>query len=51
MKLESIITLASTEVRLRFIAMERSLRATGCDLPLRVIPYNANASKLPLNAE
>jgi hypothetical protein len=51
MQLETIVTLASPEVRLRFIAMERSLRATGCDLPLRVIPYNEGRFELPSNAE
>jgi hypothetical protein len=51
MKLEFIVTLASPEVRLRFTAMERSLRATGCDLPLRVIPYNDRTFELPANAE
>lgn len=51
MELESIVTLASPEVRLRFVAMERSLRATGCDLPLRVIPYNEGRFELPSNAE
>ncbi len=39
MQLEKIITLASAPVRLRFLAMERSLRAQGCDLPVWVIPY------------
>ena len=39
MRLEKIITLASAPVRLRFLAMERSLRAQGCDLPVWVIPY------------
>jgi len=51
MKLEFIATLASPEVRLRFLAMERSLRAVGCDLPLRVIPYNEGRFDLPANAE
>jgi hypothetical protein len=51
MQLECIVTLASPEVRLRFNAMERSLRATGCDLPLRVIPYNDGRFDLPPNAE
>ena len=51
MKLDCIITLASPEVRLRFLAMERSLRATGCQLPLRVIPYNEGRFDLPENAE
>jgi len=43
--------MASPEVRLRFVAMERSLRATGCDLPLRVIPYNDGRFDLPPNAD
>ena len=51
MKLDCIITLASPEVRLRFLAMERSLRATGCQLPLRVIPYRDTRFDLPPNAE
>lgn len=51
MKLEFIATLASPEVRLRFLAMERSLRAVGCDLPLRVIPYNDGRFDLPPNSE
>ncbi|MBB5030967.1 hypothetical protein [Prosthecobacter vanneervenii] len=51
MKLEFIATLASPEVRLRFLAMERSLRAVGCDLPLRVIPYHEGRFDLPRNAE
>lgn len=51
MKLEFVATLASPEVRLRFLAMERSLRAVGCDLPLRVIPYNEGRFDLPPNAE
>jgi hypothetical protein len=50
MKLEKIITLASEPVRLRFLAMERSLRATGCDLPLLVIPYDDRKFDLPANA-
>jgi len=50
MKLEKIITLASPSVRLRFLAMERSLRATGCNLPLLVIPYNDQRFELPENA-
>lgn len=51
MKLKFIATLASPEVRLRFLAMERSLRAVGCDLPLRVIPYHDGRFDLPPNAE
>lgn len=50
MKLEQIITLASAGVRLPFNVMERSLRATGCDLPLRVIPFNEDRFELPPNA-
>jgi hypothetical protein len=50
MQLENIITLANRPVRLRFLAMERSLRATGCDLPLLVIPYNEDKFELPANA-
>jgi len=51
MKLEKIITLANEPVRLRFLAMERSLRATGCDLPLLVIPYDDRRFELPPNAQ
>lgn len=47
MRLECVITLANDKVRLPFLAMERSLRATGCDLPLRVIPYNDAKFDLP----
>lgn len=50
MKLESIITLANGRVRLRLLAMERSLRATGCALPLKVIPYDDDRFDLPPNA-
>ncbi len=50
MKLEKIITLANGAVRLRFAAMERSLRATGCHLPLAVIPYDEQRFELPANA-
>jgi hypothetical protein len=50
MKLERIITLANRSVRLRFAAMERSLRATGCRLPLGVIPYDEQRFELPPNA-
>lgn len=51
MKLKSIVTLANSRVRLRFLAMERSLRATGCSLPLRVIPYDDRRFSLPANAD
>ena len=50
MKLEKIITLANEPVRIRFLAMERSLRAVGCDLPLLVIPYDDRLFDLPPNA-
>ncbi len=39
MKLGKIITLASTPVRLRLLAMVRSLRAVGCELPVWVVPF------------
>ena len=39
--------MANENVRLRFLAMERSLRATGCKLPLLVIPYDDNLFDLP----
>jgi len=47
MKLEKIITLANRDVEIPFLAMERSLRATGCVLPIRVIPYNDDLFDLP----
>ncbi|WOO40816.1 hypothetical protein [Rubellicoccus peritrichatus] len=50
MKLDKIITLANEHVRLPFLAFERSLRATGCNLPLFVIPYDDNQFDLPDNA-
>lgn len=50
MQLTEIVTLANDRVRLRFTAMERSLRAVGCDLPLRVIPYDDQRFELPPNA-
>lgn len=50
MQLEKIITLANARTRLFFLAMERSLRATGCWLPLWVIPYNQERFDLPNNA-
>lgn len=51
MKLDCIVTLANRTVRLRFLAMERSLRAVGCDLPLKVIPYDDARFDLPARAE
>lgn len=50
MELEKIITLANVGARLRFLAMERSLRAAGCELPLWVIPYDDQLFELPPNA-
>lgn len=50
MNLDCIVTLANAGVRLRFLAMERSLRAAGCDLPLKVIPYNDALFDLPPHA-
>ena len=50
MKLEKIITLANQSTRLPFAAMERSLRAAGCALPLAVIPYDEQRFNLPANA-
>jgi hypothetical protein len=50
-RLEKIVTLANEKVRLRFLAMERSLRAVGCDLPIWVIPYDGNLFDLPKGAE
>jgi hypothetical protein len=47
MHLDKIITLSNRPVRLRFLAMERSLRAVGCDLPLLVIPYNQDRFEVP----
>lgn len=51
MELERIVTLANKNVRLRFLALERSLRAVGCDLPLWVIPYDETRFPLPQNSE
>lgn len=50
MKIDKIISMANQNVRLRFLAMERSLRATGCKLPLLVIPYDENLFELPVGA-
>src|SRR5687767_1628885 len=51
MKLEAIISLANKKCEMEFLAMERSLRATGCNLPLLVIPYDHNLFKLPPNSD
>jgi hypothetical protein len=47
MKIDKVISMANKKVRLRFLAMERSLRATGCQLPLWVIPYDDDLFELP----
>jgi hypothetical protein len=49
MKLEKIISLANKYSEVRFLAMVRSLRAVGCDLPVWVIPYDNNKFDLPDN--
>lgn len=36
--------------RLRFVLMERSLRAVGCELPIWVIPYGPERFELPKNS-
>lgn len=53
MKLDKIITLTGADPwnRLRFTAMERSLRAVGCQLPCWVIPYGNERFPLPDNAK
>jgi len=51
MLLEKIITLANKRVKLQFYAMERSLRATGCNLPILVIPYDDDLFDLPDGCE
>jgi len=50
MFLDHIVSMANREVRLQFVAMERSLRATGCMLPLHVIPYDDDLFDLPAGA-
>jgi hypothetical protein len=47
MKLDCIITLASRPVAFLLTCMVRSLRATGCRLPVRVIPYDQDRFDLP----
>ncbi len=49
MKIEKIISLANKNSEIRFLAMVRSLRAVGCDLPVWVIPYDDNKFDLPEN--
>jgi hypothetical protein len=50
MELKKIFTMANKAVYYRFIAMERSLRLTGCTLPLYVLPYDNDRFNLPDNA-
>lgn len=47
MIIDKIISLANGKVRLQFLAMERSLRSTGCQLPIWVIPYDDDRFDLP----
>jgi hypothetical protein len=49
MKLEKIISLANKNSEIRFLAMVRSLRDVGCNLPVWVIPYDNNKFDLPDN--
>ena len=49
MHLEKIISLANQNSELRFLAMVRSLRAAGCNLPVWVIPYDEHKFNLPEN--
>ena len=49
MKLEKIISLANKKSEIRFLAMVRSLRAVGCNLPIWVIPYDDQKFDLPDN--
>ncbi len=51
MEIECVYTLANEAVRLQFLAMERSLRATGCDLPIRLLPFDERVFPLPANSE
>ena len=50
MQLQKIVSLANKNTALQFFAMERSLRATGCDLPIWVIPYDNDRFQLPKNS-
>ncbi len=52
MMLDKIITLTGADDwnRLRFTAMERSLRAVGCHLPVWVIPFDEKRFALPPNS-
>jgi hypothetical protein len=50
MHLDRIVGLANKKSKLQFTAMERSLRASGCQLPLAVIPYDDDLFDLPKNS-
>ena len=47
MKLDKIIALANKNTELAFLAMERSLRDVGCQLPIYIIPYDQNLFEPP----
>ncbi|MEM8549300.1 MAG: hypothetical protein AAGF10_00770 [Verrucomicrobiota bacterium] len=47
MQLEKIITMGNEPVRIPLLAMIRSLRAVGCELPVWVIPYDERTFELP----
>ncbi|HVX25699.1 MAG TPA: putative nucleotide-diphospho-sugar transferase [Parafilimonas sp.] len=49
MQLEKIISLANNKTRLRLLAMIRSLRASGCNLPVWIIPFDNDRFELPVN--
>ena len=49
MKLEKIVSLGNLKTRIPLLAMIRSLRATGCHLPVLVIPYDNDRFELPEN--
>jgi hypothetical protein len=49
MHLKRIVSLANKNSQIQFLAMCRSLRATGCNLPIWVIPYDSNKFDLPDN--
>jgi hypothetical protein len=51
MTIDTIYTMANARVRLQFLAMERSLRAVGCDLPIKVFPYDEQLFDLPKGSE
>lgn len=47
MQIDKVISLANKNSRIQFLALERSLRATGCSIPLSVIPYDDDLFELP----